>query len=160
MLLNRLRSASFLKKPQRLRRKPNKIPEYLRQSIENCSHHMANQLLDKNGRISRRKTWVCLLRDQRIVTSAPWTVSAISCWYWFVSNHKRNVLSSPLNSGFGSGPEGKTSRIMNKQFVVSVCRVISYKHISALADFYPCYLCAKMPHAAVTTWPPKTDQGK
>ena len=120
MLLNRLRSASFLKKPQRLRRKPNKIPEYLRQSIENCSPHMANQLLDKNGRISRRKTWVCLLRDQRIVTSAPWTVSAISCWYWFVSNHKRNVLSSPLNSGFGSGPEGKTSQITNKQFVVFV----------------------------------------
>ena len=160
MLLNRLRSASFLKKPQRLRRKPNKIPEYLRQSIENCSHHMANQLLDKNGRIWRRKTWVFLLRDQKIVTSAPWTVSAISCWYWFVSNHKRNVLSSPLNSGFGSGPKGKTSQIMNKQFVVFVCRVISYKHIFRPRRFSPCYLCAKMPHAAVTTWPPNTDQGK
>ena len=33
----------------------------------------------------------------------------MSCWYWLVSSHTRNVRSSPFNSGFGSGPGGKSA---------------------------------------------------
>lgn len=42
--------------------------------------------------------------ELNVHTSVPWTVAAISCWYWLVSSHSLNVLLSPLNSGFGSGP--------------------------------------------------------